>query len=380
MTAKTKLIIVGLRAHVLAEIEHRLKDIVEVLDYIPGESLHTAKIKELLKEQAIDINEFLKFTAGDITLLTPEVNDLYSTDHLYRRLEHFLKRQHSLQVTAVRGDVAMFHKPLNFIRHHQDKQAKPEQPEVPEQPKDENTEGENTGAGNNENSPPPADGEGTETPPADENSDPEPEPKPEEDPEQQPEQQPKEEEPTYVVPSDVELSYNAKTSFVNSGGNLIYGSGQPSLSLAIASDSIIEVGLGARTFGSKVLVDGSDGKYELLLGEAEDWAVPVTVGLLNTADGSVVTDLYNLELTIDGYGYKLAKTDAGYVWEAPEAEHTVSDVANKNNAIQTIIRQFQEPVEGAEYQASMHVIHKASGKSFDLAITATVSKAAPASA
>ncbi|MCW6598691.1 hypothetical protein [Yersinia ruckeri] len=373
MTAiKPKVIIVGLRAQALAELKESLKNIVEVLDYIPGESLHTVKIKEMLKEQSIDINDFLQFAADDISLLSPFTTDQYFSDHLYRRLEHFLKRQKALHVTMIRGDQDLFQKPLSFIRTHQNKQPKPE-PEEPEDPNtggeggNENTGGENTGGEGTETQPP-VDGEGSGS----DNQQP-----PEEDPE--PAKDPEPEAPTYVVPTDAAFSYNAKTSFTNSGGNLIYGSGQPSGGLAIATDGILEVGLGARTFGSKVLVDGAEGKYALLLGEAEDWAVPVTVGLQNTADGTVVTDLYDLDLTIDGYTYKLAKSDASYIWEAPEAEHNVTDVANKNNAIQTIIRQFQEPVEGAEFQASLHVTHKASGKSFDLSITATVSKAAPAS-
>lgn len=370
----TKVVIItGLQLEALASVQFKLKDILEGVDFIAGESLNTAKIKELLKSQNFDLEELIHFEAQQVSRLAPLLSELVSTDHLYRRIKHFFNRQGAIVAREVRADSNIFDYPIQFLQKHtlgssyvETPVAKPVEPVAPVAPIEPPSESEPTVPV--EPVEPTVPVEPIEPPPADAVEPP-------------PAVEPETPEVTYVVPADVVYAQNAKTSFVNSGGNLVYGSGIQAGGLSVASDEIIELALGARVFGVKTPLTAEDNVYAVDLAADADWATVASVGLLNTTDSSDIVELYDVALHIGEYGYALTKVDAGYAWTAlNEGEDSITDVAlNKQaTAVQTLVRQFQEATEGEEVVLNLTASHKASGKAISNAVTVKVVKAAVA--
>ncbi|TPG60103.1 hypothetical protein [Ewingella americana] len=362
-------VLTGLNLKALTDATFKLKDLVECLEFIPEEILTTRKLKELFGN---DLEKAIAFKEGEEHFIVPEVSEFVITDHLYRRLQHFFDRKNSIAIKEISVDASFFTYPVAFIQAKISATVDPVEPPVdpveppvdPVDPVD-----------------PPIDPIDPIDPPINE--------EPVIDP-----------NPESSEPEASNVTYNAKTSFVNGGGNLLAGSGNPAGGFALATDNVLEIGLGARIFNNKALPAGDNGQYAIELNATDDWAIPISVGLLDTTKTTEITSEYDVLLTFfgDATGAEtgtnlvlaLAKTDAGYEWADEARSYVISDnAANKaGSATQNIQRysffpQIVTPAleEGVTiptgtFKVKLAATHKATGKVMTTEIVATVTKAA----
>lgn len=94
---------------------------------------------------------------------------------------------------------------------------------------------------------------------------------------------------------NVEVVPNASSQHTKPDGSLVIGSGNPAGSLVVASNSEIELALGARIARDLNLIDPSASHYALSVPDDNYWIFPVAVGI---PEGNKVTDLYNVTLDV----------------------------------------------------------------------------------
>ena len=128
-------------------------------------------------------------------------------------------------------------------------------------------------------------------------------------------------------------------------GTLLNGTGNPATDMTVAYNGELSLATSGRLFQSQTTVAPVNNVYDLTLQDNQDWNFPISVALLNTDAGSVITDLYEVEFFIrnaqnnNEVRFKLVRTEGGYNWYSQDRDLTITD--NSVSEDQTVVQNIQ---------------------------------------
>lgn len=160
-------------------------------------------------------------------------------------------------------------------------------------------------------------------------------------------------------------------------GTLLNGTGNPATDLTVAQNGELSLATSARAWKSQTTVAPVDGVYSVSFDpETGDWNFPISVALLNTEAGSVVTDLYDVQFTLGSLDrnteltFDLIREEGVYKWRNEEHDLTIDD--NSVSEDGTVIQNIQRArFYAQELQLIDFTVGGAPYGTFELRLTAT---------